>query len=95
MSAARETAFVTGAAKGIGKGIVERLAAEGYRVVAVDRLEAVHEVAAALRAAGHDVESRPSTSATARRSLRSWSATRHSTSSSTTPPSPVRTVSRS
>lgn len=56
MSDRRETAFVTGAAKGIGKGIVERLAAEGYRVIAADRLEAVHEVATALRAAGHDVE---------------------------------------
>lgn len=50
-----QTAFVTGAAKGIGKAIVEQLAAEGYRVVAVDRLDAVHEVAGALRAAGHDV----------------------------------------
>ena len=52
----RETAFVTGAAKGIGKGIVERLAAEGYRVVAVDRLPDVLQVAQALAAAGHDVE---------------------------------------
>lgn len=56
MSEKRETAIVTGAAKGIGRGIVERLAKEGYRVVALDRLEAVHEVGEALRATGADVE---------------------------------------
>ena len=56
MSGRRETAIVTGAAKGIGRGIVERLAKEGYRVVALDRLESVHEVGESLRATGADVE---------------------------------------
>lgn len=51
------TAFVTGAAKGIGRAIVERLAREGYRVVAVDRLEEVHDVAAGMVALGADVTS--------------------------------------
>jgi 3-oxoacyl-[acyl-carrier protein] reductase len=51
----RETAFVTGAAKGIGKAIVERLAGEGYRVVAVDRLDAVLSLAGPAGAAGGEV----------------------------------------
>lgn len=51
------TAIVTGAAKGIGRGIVELLVTEGYTVVALDRLEAVHEVAAALRAGGGRITS--------------------------------------
>jgi 3-oxoacyl-[acyl-carrier protein] reductase len=38
MTDRQETAIVTGAAKGIGRGIVERLAKDGYRVVALDRL---------------------------------------------------------
>lgn len=50
------TAIVTGAARGIGRGIVEKLAGEGYRVVALDRLEAVREVADLLRAGGAEVE---------------------------------------
>ena len=49
------TAFVTGAAKGIGRGIVERLAADGYKLVAVDRLESVHELGENLRAKGADI----------------------------------------
>lgn len=57
MSEGRETAVVTGAARGIGRGIVERLAVDGYRVLALDRLDAVHDVAASLRATGADVES--------------------------------------
>ena len=49
------TAFVTGAAKGIGRGIVERLAADGYRIVAVDWLEAIHQVGDSLRGRGAEV----------------------------------------
>jgi 3-oxoacyl-[acyl-carrier protein] reductase len=41
-----ETALVTGAARGIGRGIVERLAADGYRVVALDQRDDVHDLAA-------------------------------------------------
>ena len=48
MSEGRETAIVTGAARGIGRGIVERLAEDGFRVIALDRLDEVHEVAASL-----------------------------------------------
>lgn len=55
MSGMKGTAVVTGSARGIGKGIAERLAAEGYRVIAIDRLEEVCEVAAVLRALGRDV----------------------------------------
>ena len=57
MNEGRETAIVTGAARGIGRGIVERLAEDGFRVIALDRLDEVHEVAASLRAVGGDVES--------------------------------------
>lgn len=57
MSSSLGTAVVTGAARGIGRGIVERLADDGYRIVAMDRLEAVHDVADGLRAAGADVVS--------------------------------------
>jgi 3-oxoacyl-[acyl-carrier protein] reductase len=57
MSSKLGTAIVTGAARGIGKGIVEKLADEGYHVVALDRLAEVHDVAASLRAAGANVDS--------------------------------------
>jgi 3-oxoacyl-[acyl-carrier protein] reductase len=57
MSQQREVAVVTGAARGIGRGIVERLCQDGFRAVALDRLEEVHAVAASLRAQGADVES--------------------------------------
>jgi 3-oxoacyl-[acyl-carrier protein] reductase len=57
MSSKLGTAIVTGAARGIGKGIVEKLADEGYHVVALDRLAEVHDLAASLRAAGADVDS--------------------------------------
>lgn len=39
-------AVVTGAAQGIGRRVVERLVAEGARLVAVDRSELVHELEA-------------------------------------------------
>lgn len=55
MSGVKGTAVVTGAARGIGKGIVQRLAEDGYRVVAVDRLPDVTEMAEELRQQGHDV----------------------------------------
>jgi len=35
--AAQQTALVTGGSQGIGRGVVERLAADGYRVVSLDR----------------------------------------------------------
>lgn len=51
----KETALVTGAAKGIGRAIVERMVQDGYRVVALDRLEAVHDLAARLTGEGGEV----------------------------------------
>jgi len=51
-----ETALVTGAARGIGRGIVERLAADGYRVIALDRRDDVLAMAAELVAGGANVE---------------------------------------
>ncbi|HHZ09063.1 MAG TPA: SDR family oxidoreductase [Rhizobiales bacterium] len=50
------TAIVTGAARGIGKGIVEKLTGEGYHVVALDRLDAVRAVGEALRAIGARID---------------------------------------
>jgi len=45
---------VTGAARGLGRGITERFAAEGAAVVLVDRDESVHDTAAEV--AGQDVD---------------------------------------
>lgn len=56
MSDGMGTAIVTGAARGIGRGIVERLVFEGFRVVALDRLESVQDLADSLRAAGGNIE---------------------------------------
>lgn len=56
MQDSKETAIVTGAARGIGKAIVERLLQDGFRVIALDRLDDVHEGAAALRNAGANIE---------------------------------------
>lgn len=42
------TALVTGAAKGIGAAIARRLVEDGYRVIALDRLEMIHDTAKAI-----------------------------------------------
>lgn len=48
--------LVTGAARGLGRAIAERLADEGWRLVIADILaEPVQQTAAELRDAGHDV----------------------------------------
>jgi dihydroxycyclohexadiene carboxylate dehydrogenase len=44
-----KVAVVTGAGQGIGQRVAERMAAEGARLLLVDRAEIVHEVATALR----------------------------------------------
>lgn len=52
-----KVAVVTGAASGIGRGLAERFAAEGMRLVLADiQLAPLEEVAAALRATGVQVE---------------------------------------
>lgn len=56
MNETMETAIVTGAARGIGKGIVERLLQDGFRVVALDRMAEVLDMVAALRAQGAAIE---------------------------------------
>jgi 3-oxoacyl-[acyl-carrier protein] reductase len=56
MTDALGTAVVTGAARGIGRAIVERLAEDGFHVVALDRLDAVQERANVLRAAGARID---------------------------------------
>jgi meso-butanediol dehydrogenase/(S,S)-butanediol dehydrogenase/diacetyl reductase len=45
---------VTGAARGLGRGIVERFAGEGASVVLVDRDESVHDTAAQVAGPGGD-----------------------------------------
>ena len=58
--ASRETAFITGAAQGIGLAIARRLAGDGFRVVMMDRShEKLEQEAAALRAEGHDAVPAP------------------------------------
>ena len=49
---AGKTVVVTGAAQGIGQGVALQVAAEGGRVLAVDRSELVREVAARIAGAG-------------------------------------------
>lgn len=51
-----KVALVTGAAQGIGRGVVERLLLEGAKVVAVDRSELVHELPAQVFALTADLE---------------------------------------
>ena len=46
-------AIVTGAAQGIGRGIAERLVADGYDVVITDRRPTILDVAADVGATGH------------------------------------------
>lgn len=46
---------VTGAAQGIGLRLAERAAAEGARLVLVDRADAIHEVVAELSKQGYEV----------------------------------------
>ncbi|MPM46016.1 putative oxidoreductase [bioreactor metagenome] len=52
----KKVVVVTGAAQGIGRGVAEAVAAEGGTVFAVDRSPIVHEVAAAIIAAGGQAE---------------------------------------
>jgi 3-oxoacyl-[acyl-carrier protein] reductase len=55
-SLAKEVALVTGAAQGIGLSIVERLASDGFKTIAVDiKRERVEEETTKLRNAGLDV----------------------------------------
>lgn len=49
---AGQTAVIVGAAQGIGRAIAERFAAEGARVVLIDRAEAVREAAGAMAGLG-------------------------------------------
>jgi 3-oxoacyl-[acyl-carrier protein] reductase len=58
MTDRQETAIVTGAAKGIGRGIVERLVRDGYRVVALDWLADVKSLGAAAESCVVDVRDR-------------------------------------
>ena len=50
-----KVAVITGAAQGIGKGVAERMAAEGAKLVLVDRSELVFELRDQLTAQGTEV----------------------------------------
>lgn len=50
-----QTAIVTGAGRGIGRAVAERLARDGYRTIVLDHDgDVAEETAAAIRAGGHD-----------------------------------------
>ena len=49
-----KVAIVTGAAQGIGKGVAERLAKEGAKVILVDRADIVLQVTEELKTEGFD-----------------------------------------
>jgi meso-butanediol dehydrogenase / (S,S)-butanediol dehydrogenase / diacetyl reductase len=48
-----KTVLITGASRGIGKGLAQRFASEGAALVLAANEKAVHEVAEELRATGH------------------------------------------
>jgi 3-oxoacyl-[acyl-carrier protein] reductase len=56
MAQRQRIAFVTGAASGLGLSSSERLVADGYAIVLVDRSDKVHEIAERLRGDGHVAE---------------------------------------
>ena len=59
-NSSRQTAFVTGAAQGIGLATAQRLAQDGFRVVAMDRnAQRLREEAARLSGLGLDVVAAP------------------------------------
>lgn len=56
MTSSRRIALVTGAARGIGAALAERLASDGLKVILADVLDSVEDTAAALRNKALDAE---------------------------------------